>query len=89
MLQTTETLAERDMNMRVVVALYLNAAHRQKQQHTGLDEALAESTPPSEPAPTKPAPAKPTPTKPTRNKPRVPQVQPGAPVAPPQAPPGR
>ena len=48
MLQTTETLTERDMTMPVVVALYLKAAYRKKQQHTGLDEALAESAPPSE-----------------------------------------
>ena len=89
MLQTTDLLTERDMTMPVVVALYLKAAYRRQQQHTGLDEALAESAPPSGPAPTKPAPPKPAPTKPARNKPRVPQAQPGTPPAPPQAPPGR
>ena len=44
MLQTTEALTERDMTMRVVVALYLKAAYKQKQAHTDLDEALAESS---------------------------------------------
>jgi hypothetical protein len=84
MLQTTESLSERDMTMRVVVALYLKASYKRQQTHAGLDEALAESAPPSKPTPTKPPSVKPP-----RPTPRVPQVQPGSPAPSPQAPPGR